>query len=264
MLAETRALAGNIVAGISSDHRSRNRSQGSLVPVSDYPAYADLITNASDRGIFDGLGFPDPRFSSGYVISKPPNSPALFWHQDWWGWNDPISFRDEIAQVFAFYYLTETTRTNGCLRVLPGSHRKRHPLHDVPDAHGEALGRVDEPDNIVYQSVPGEVAVEVEAGSLVIGDARLLHGTYANRSADERTLITLWYHPNFSGLPEPIQARIAGIFRREGIDTDPDGTAKLGLDEWPGPQRSQVAPLFPLYHGSAAPQPWTREPIGLS
>lgn len=263
MLANTRALAADIVAGISQNHRERNRSQGSLILLSDYPAFAELITNASDRGFFDRLGFPDPRFSSGYLISKPPNGPALFWHQDWWGWDDPLSYRDEIAQVFAFYYLTDTTRTNGCLRVLPGSHRRRHMLHDVPDAHDESLGRVEHPDNPVYQSAPGEVAVDVEAGSLVIGDARLLHGTYANRSDEERTLITLWYHPNFAGLPEPMQARITGIFRREGVDTDPDGTTGQCLEDWPGPQRRRVEPLFPNYAGTADPQPWTREPIGL-
>ena len=30
------------------------------------------------------------------------------------------------------YYLVDTTPENGCLRVLAGSHLKRHPVHDNP------------------------------------------------------------------------------------------------------------------------------------
>ncbi|MEC8595240.1 MAG: phytanoyl-CoA dioxygenase family protein [SAR324 cluster bacterium] len=57
-------------------------------------------------------------------ISKPPKSPALFWHQDWWDWNEPSSFTYQMAQVFVMIYLKDTTPQNGCLRVIPGSNKE--------------------------------------------------------------------------------------------------------------------------------------------
>ncbi len=88
------------------------------------------------------------------------------------------------------YYLTDTSPENGCLRVVPGSHRQKHPLHDADQAHDEALSRVDDPDDPLYGSLAEEKAVPVRAGDLVIGDSRLLHAAYANQSSQERSLIT--------------------------------------------------------------------------
>ncbi len=264
LLEATRTRAQAIVKSIPAEHRAQNRSQGSLILMADHPGFADLIASPKERGIFEGLGFRDPRFSSGYLISKPPHSPALFWHQDWWAWDDPISYRDTIAQVFLFYYLTDTRIENGCLRVVPGSHRRRHRLHDQPPAHDRDLSRVAKPDSSVYHSVDGERPVEVAAGSVVIGDARLLHGTYPNDSNDERTLITLWFHPDVGALPEPIRARIDFIFNRRGVDTDPDWEDGMTPARWPAAERAKVAPLLPSYDGTDQPQPWNREPAGLT
>ena len=63
---------------------------------------------------------------------------TLFWHRDWWGWNHPVSYGDPVPQqVFLMYYTVDTTPGNGCLRLIPGSHLERHPMHDaVPDAYG--------------------------------------------------------------------------------------------------------------------------------
>ena len=228
--------------------------------MADYPAFGELVAYPRTLEIFAGLGFGDPRFSSGYIISKPPGGPPLFWHQDWWGWDDPLSYTDAVAQVFLFYYLTDTTRENGCLRVVPGSHRRRHQLHDAPAAHDDALARVTDPGDPIYQSVAEEVAVPVRAGDVVIGDARLLHGAYANSGDSERTLLTLWYHPNFSALSAPIQARIYSVFKREGNDTDPAGPGKLTPDNWPAAEHERIADLLPIYDGDAAPQDWNRTP----
>ena len=148
------------------------------------------------REIFSQLGFTDPRFSSGYIISKPSFSPALFWHQDWWGWDHPVSYTKEIMQVFVMIYLQDTYPENGCLRVIPGSHRIQHTLHESVNAHTEAVSRVENPKDSIYLSATDEFKVNVNIGDVIIGDSRLIHGSYPNLSYEERTLITLWYHPN--------------------------------------------------------------------
>jgi hypothetical protein len=65
---------------VSAKHRERNRSQGSLVLIADYPEFGKLLGHRVLSQIFKDLEFKDPKFNSGYIISKPPQSQALFWH----------------------------------------------------------------------------------------------------------------------------------------------------------------------------------------
>ena len=99
-----RSLCGKALSNVSTEHRESNRSQGSLVLIADYPEFGKLLGHPALSKIFDELKFRDPKFSSGYIISKPPKSPAL-WHQDWWGWNEPSSFTYQMVQVFVIIYL---------------------------------------------------------------------------------------------------------------------------------------------------------------
>jgi ectoine hydroxylase-related dioxygenase (phytanoyl-CoA dioxygenase family) len=261
MLVRTRAHSRAVLDAVSPEHRAKQVATGSLIHIAADPFFAGLIAWQPALAALERLGLGDATFSSGYVISKPPHSPALFWHQDWWGWSDPISYTDRPLQVFLMYYLTDTRPENGCLRVVPGSHRRRHAMHDLlPSAHAEDLARVANPASPVYQSVADDVPVTVRAGDVVIGDARLLHGAYPNQSDEERTLITLWYHPHFRDQPEAMQARVAKITRREGVDTDAGGEAAPFPECWPAEQAAMVRPLVATYHGSVEPLPWSRVP----
>lgn len=246
-----------ILADLPVEHRERNRSQGSLVPLADHPAFADVIGSPALRAAFTAFGFPDPRFSSGYLISKPPGGPPLFWHQDWWGWDDPISYTPQIAQIFVMIYLSDTSSENGCLRVIPGSHRRHHPLHDAPAAHGEALSRVDDPNHPLYGRIEGEIDVPVMAGDVVFGDARILHAAHGNGSDAERSLLTLWYHPDYRSLPAGMRARIRGLFDRQGADTDVADADALTLEDWP--DAPGLRDLFPSAE-TAKPHEWCRVP----
>ncbi|MDE0080616.1 MAG: phytanoyl-CoA dioxygenase family protein, partial [Caldilineaceae bacterium] len=148
---------------------------------------------------------------------------------------------------FLMYYLVDTSIENGCLRVIEGSHRKRHPIHDaVHTTHSEELGRAADPYNPAYQPVPEDKAVPVRAGDLVIGDARLLHGSFSNRTEERRTVITLWYHPNFEISPPPIQSSVS----RE----------QTHVSSWPPQARKLVQKLVPTYEGDAEPLERKRVP----
>ena len=245
---------------LTPDQRKRYKSQGSLVQLADYPEFSDLICHQKLKDMFMTLGFSDTRFSSGYIISKPPKGPALFWHQDWWGWEHPISYSDKVSQLFVMIYLQDTTKENGCLRVVPGSHRNPHFLHDNDKVHTESVSKVEDSKDMLYLPVDEEKPVMVQFGDVVVGDARLLHGTFPNQTDDERTLITLWFHPNYKSLPESIQARIREIFLRKEVDTDPDGANAMSLYDWPQKNRDLVEPLFPLCPENVEPETWNRQP----
>ena len=253
-------LAARTLEAVGAEHRAQWRSQGSLVALADHPPFATLIAYPGLQAMFERMGFEDVRFTSGYIISKPPGGPALFWHQDWWAWRHPISRSRRIAQIALFLYLTDTRRENGCLRVIPGSHCRRHALHDVIDAHDPALAAVENPDDPVYASHPDEVDVPVAAGDVVIADARLVHGAHPNRSGRERTNITLWWHPGYAGLPPAIRARLWSVVEREGVDTDPADGRSLVPHRWPEPWRSRVLPVMADDPGPVEPEEWVRAP----
>ena len=40
---------------------------------------------------------------------------------DGWFWDEDVAYAKYPVQLFAMYYLTDTRRENGCLRVIPGS-----------------------------------------------------------------------------------------------------------------------------------------------
>jgi len=257
---DARAISAQALDEVSNDHRARNRSQGSLIHLADYPGYARIIGHAALRRAFADLGFADPRYSSGYLISKPPGGPPLFWHQDWWGWDDDISYGPAVAQAFLMIYLTDTTIENGCLRVIPGGHRRPHKLHEAVEAHGEALSRAENPDDPLFGPMQDEVPVPVRAGDLVVGDARLLHAAHANRSGEERGLLTLWYHPNFAELPAGMRTRIRQMYDRQGVDTDQGSDRLMTLDDWPAEARGPIADLLIPGNQAAPPHNWNRVP----
>ncbi|MDA0336497.1 MAG: phytanoyl-CoA dioxygenase family protein [bacterium] len=247
LLRRTREASDRLLEAQSAEHFAIQKSTGSLVPVTDDPFFAELVAAPGALRALTTLGYTNPRWASGYVISKPPHSPALFWHQDWWGWNDPISQTwAHPPQAFLMYYLVDTSRANGCLRLIPGSHRKRHKMHDaVPDAHTDDLRAVTDPDHPAYHAAAGEVDVPVQAGSLVIGDSRMLHASHANTSDHRRTVITLWYYPAWDELPEGVRAFIGG--------------AQLP-DTWDGEPLATIGSLHPTYDGDVAPTVWNRIP----
>lgn len=161
--------------------------------VADYhdPVMVDLLSLGNVMDLFKAWGFSDPRLHNFYVSTKPPGALALSWHSD-------LFYKHEApkpTELFLIYYLQNTTLRNGCLRVVPGSHlwsdKKRQSQHE------DAALRDD------------EVDVPVQAGSLFVGDRRILHATHANNSDQWRTCLTIAYAPQFDTLAPGIKTMIA-------------------------------------------------------
>ena len=246
MLTQLRTVTDELLDAQTEDERAAHRSSGSMISVYMHSLFSELVIYPRTLQALEALGFLRPKWSSGYVISKPPESPPLFWHQDWWGWNDPCSYTPLPQQLFLMYYLVDTTPYNGCLRVIKGSHLNRHPLHDIlPSAHGEALQRVEDPEHPAYQHFASEVDLPVKAGDLVIGDSRLLHASHGNQSSERRTVITLWYHPFFALLPAEMQAHIGRLRQSFG---------------WSDADWERVAELAPVCERDVEPLKWNRNP----
>jgi len=249
LLDELRRVTDGLLVQQSREDAERYKYQGSNIQVAyQDPVFARLFALPRALQALQDLGFHSPRWWSSFLLSKPPHAPPLYWHQDWWAWDDPISASPVPAQVFLMYYLTDTSPTNGCLRLIPGTHYRHNPLHDLlPPAHTRETYEAN-PNSVIFSRRPDEVDVPVTAGDLLIGDARLLHAAHANQTDHHRSLLTLWYFPDFDLLPEAIQAYAA---RKTPLQPP---------DWWPEPEGRLMEPLIPKYTGNAAPAVWNRVP----
>ncbi|MBB4701512.1 hypothetical protein BJ982_003056 [Sphaerisporangium siamense] len=200
-------LAARRLKAAEGAHLSRYAHHGSLLPltVDDHPV-PEILTSGALHGVFGALGFTDPRWISGYVIAKPPRSPGLWWHQDWWAWGHPRSYVAQPTQIFVMIYLEPTSRRNGCLRVIPGTHMRRHRLHDaLLEPHTVEI-EAEGPDSVCHAETSGEIDIEAAPGDLVIGDVRVIHATHSNETESMRTAIDLLFAPHFGTLPAEFRA----------------------------------------------------------
>ena len=78
-------------------------------------------------------------------------------------WDDPRAYSDYSPIIFLMYYLDDTSRENGCLRLLPGTHRRWHQLHEMGTAHTKDINRMEDEHDPRFADYPGEVDVPVGA-----------------------------------------------------------------------------------------------------
>ena len=140
LIGRVRQVADRMMAAREAGAGGARRIQHTSVELWNLPEVAPLIGLPAAIDTLTALGYPRPRYYTGFCISKwPETGPALCWHQDGIFWEQAISYTAVPHQFFLMYYLVDTVRTNGCLRVIPGSHRKRHRLHALPPRTAEVL-----------------------------------------------------------------------------------------------------------------------------
>lgn len=127
-----------------------------------------------------------------HVFCKPASEGfETPWHQDGHYW--PIR---PLATCTVWVALEPSTRDNGCLRVIPGSHRD-HQLHehlhedrqDLVLNQRMAEGTFDESTAVDLELQPGEMSMH---------DVYMIHGAKANTSTQRRTGVALRYMPGTS------------------------------------------------------------------
>ena len=118
-------------------------------------------------------------------IFKNPGAWGQPWHQD--SWYFPFDPARPITGVWLA--VTQATLENGCLQVLPGSHRE--PVHDhVPDRRPDAnYGYVE----IVDHDMAAAVPVLMDPGDLLLFDSHLMHRSTDNESDGVRAAMVYHY-----------------------------------------------------------------------
>jgi phytanoyl-CoA hydroxylase len=131
---------------------------------------------------------PDIALFASHYIAKPPHSglPVL-WHQDGSYW--PL---EPMSVVTLWLALDDSTPENGCMRVIPGTHRgnlhQMKPRSEVANVLGSGMD-----DNLVDESHARDIILT--AGDVSIHHPNLVHGSNANHSPRWRRGLTIRYIP---------------------------------------------------------------------
>jgi ectoine hydroxylase-related dioxygenase (phytanoyl-CoA dioxygenase family) len=157
-----------------------------LLDVARLPAVTDLLT---------AVVGPNVKLVQSMLFIKSENMPGQAWHQD----ESHIPTRDRSLTA-VWIALDDATVDNGCLWVIPGSHRQGvlYPVQETSDRRYDstehAYGFPDDDQDAV--------AVELAAGAAVVFDGHLLHRSLPNTSrGGMRRAVVLHYMSAESLLP---------------------------------------------------------------
>ena len=156
------------------------RGSQDFLDLAMHPDIVDLVTSV--------IG-PDVILWGCHVFCKPASEGyETPWHQDGHYW--PIR---PLANCTVWVAIEPSTRENGCLQVIPGSHTAKvlHPhLHedrtDLTLNQRMAVGSFDESQ---------AVDLELQPGQMSLHDIYMIHGAKANTSQTRRTGVALRYMP---------------------------------------------------------------------
>ena len=154
--------------------------------------FFDLATNPDIVDLVAQIIGPDVILWGCHVFCKPASEGfETPWHQDGHYW--PIR---PLANCTVWVAPEPSTRENGCLRVVPGSHlgKELHPhLHE--DRSDLTLNRCMADGAF---DVRDAVDLELEPGQMSMHDIYMIHGAEANHSGVRRTGVALRYMPGSS------------------------------------------------------------------
>jgi ectoine hydroxylase-related dioxygenase (phytanoyl-CoA dioxygenase family) len=129
-------------------------------------------------------------WTTNFFIKEAADPGFVSWHQDstYWGL-DP----DDV--ITAWIAFTDATLENGCMQMIPGTHK----ITQLP--HKDTF----HPDNLLSRGQ--EIAVEVDtskavpvllrAGEMSLHHIKLVHGSEPNHSADRRIGLAIRYIPTY-------------------------------------------------------------------
>lgn len=129
------------------------------------------------------IGFRQPKLiQSMYIFKQPRIGGEVAPHQD-----STFLYTDPPSVVAFWFALEDATKENGCLWVLPGSHKLPLARRFVREGTGVTFHPLKTEDN--YESSK-YIPLECSAGSLVLMHGNLLHLSHENKSDVSRHAYT--------------------------------------------------------------------------
>lgn len=161
------------------------------VDIVRHPGVVDVVSQIAGAHLpeWDGA----TKCMQSMLFFKPPGLQGQAWHQD----ERFIPTRDR-SLVGAWIALDDADTSNGCLWVLPGSHRPGRLWPTRPHGNPDEFDPTDE--SFGFDDA-GAIPVDVEAGAVVFFNGYLLHRSLKNRSGRTRMALVNHYMNAWSPLP---------------------------------------------------------------
>ena len=184
------------------------------------PGLHDLLWNPVFVSIAAQLLDGPVRFWHDQIFYKPAHhGGVVIWHQDYSYWTRTIP----MAHVSCWIGLDDSTRDNGCLHYVPGSHHwpllPRASFANHMDAILESLTPSQRAE---FKPVP----IDLKAGECSFHHPMMVHGSYANAT------------------PRPRRAIVINAFR-DGVTSASDAPLLEGIPRIPSGQKL-TGQFFPL------------------
>ncbi len=146
----------------------------------------DIVTNSAILDCVQDLIGPDiVAWGTQYFCKLPGDGKVVSWHQDASYW--PLT---PARTVTAWLAVDDADRANGCMQVIPGTHRLGHLEFDMSGANENSVL----PQKIKGAESLGEpVCFELKAGEISLHADMLIHGSEPNTSDRRRCGFTIRY-----------------------------------------------------------------------
>ena len=178
-------VAHNEVYDLEDSHTPDSpRVRRIKTPHLHHPDFAAVMKHPGIVGALGDLWGPNIRFDSSKLNMKSAGFGApVQWHQDWAFYPHT---NDDLAAVGVM--LDDCDLENGPMLMIPGSHRG--PIYDHHE-NGQFCGAIDP--RACGIDVSRAVPITGKAGSVSIHHVRIVHGSAANVSGNQRRLYLLMY-----------------------------------------------------------------------
>ncbi|KAF6027159.1 hypothetical protein EB796_014525 [Bugula neritina] len=155
------------------------------------------------------LGDEVYHYHSKFLCKPPQTGGSFIWHQDYGYWyHNSLHFPDDMCT--AFIAVDDIRQDNGCLKIIPGSHKCGRIEHLKYDDQIQAdLERVE-----YYKEKLGVQEVVLNKGDVLIFHSNILHRSDKNDSDRRRLVLAIAYntkrnnptkphhHPQYKEMPK--------------------------------------------------------------
>jgi ectoine hydroxylase-related dioxygenase (phytanoyl-CoA dioxygenase family) len=178
------------------------------------PAFHDLLWSPAFLVAASQLLEGAVRFWHDQLFCKPAHHGGVVaWHQDYSYWTRT----QPMAHLTCWMALDDSTRDNGCLYYVPGSHKwNLLPITGLAGDMNEIISVLNEEQKQAFRPMP----IELKRGQCSFHHPLTVHGSYENRSARPRraTLVNVFRDGVCSASDEPLLVGVSVIPKGQKIE----------------------------------------------
>lgn len=193
-LPKTQLFSQDKLDNLSNIFEELSKNGGMRTDEYDTPHFSDkrlldILRSDEALDIVEKLIGPNIGLWSSHFISKEPligrRTP---WHEDSSYWNGRFDRLDQIVTIWLA--LDDSTLENGCMGVVPGTHKNGFSEYENVDKQSNTFDKEIKPEQVDLEKV---VWFELNKGECSIHDGRIIHGANANTSTKRRCGYTMRY-----------------------------------------------------------------------